>query len=70
MKEKSLFRIGDYILMTEQSPNKKLEIGKIVEEYYGSEANSSYFSVLFGDGTIERFPMFGFENIAKKFSVM
>lgn len=50
-------KIGDYIFMTEQAASHKLQIGKIVTEYYGSDANSSYYSVMFGDGKIEEFPM-------------
>lgn len=58
-------RIGDYIFMTVQAVSHKLQIGKMVAEYYGSDANSSYYSVMFGDGKIEEFPMWKFDGIAK-----
>ena len=63
--EKHHFGNGDYIFMTELATSHKLQIGKIIAEYYGSKANSSYFSVLFGDGKIEEIPMTEFENSAK-----
>lgn len=62
---KSYFGNGDYVFMTEQATSHKLQIGKIVAEYFGSKANSSYYSVMFGDGEIEEIPMAEFENTAK-----
>ncbi len=63
--EKSYFGNGDYVFMTEQAASHKLQIGKIVAEYFGNKANSSYYSVIFGDGEIEEIPMAKFENTAK-----
>lgn len=53
--EKSYFGNGDYVFMTEQATSHKLQIGKIVAEYFGSKANSSYYSIMFGDDEIEKF---------------
>ena len=64
-KEKSYFGNGDYVFMTEQATSHKLQIGKIVEEYFGSKANSSYYSIMFGDDEIVKIPMTEFENTAK-----
>lgn len=61
--EKSYFGTGDYVFMTEQATSHKLQIGKIVEEYVGS--NSAHYTVMFGDGEIEEIPMVEFENTAK-----
>ena len=61
------FGNGDYVFMTEQAASHKLQIGKIVAEYFGSKANSSYYSVMFGDGEIVEIPMTEFENTAKLF---
>lgn len=63
--EKHLFRNGDYILMTEKATSHKLQIGKIICEFYGSIENPSYYSVMFGDGEILNLPMTEFENTAK-----
>lgn len=63
--EKSYFGCGDYVFMTEQAASHKLQIGKIVEEYYGSKAGASYYSVMFGDCNIVKIPMTEFENTAK-----
>lgn len=63
--EKSYFGNGDYVFMTEQAISHKLQIGKIVEEYFGSKEDSSYYSVMFGDGKIEKIHMTEFENTAK-----
>lgn len=63
--EKSYFGNGDYIFMTEHATSHKLQIGKIVEEYVGNTADSSYYTVMFGDGEIIEFPMFELEDTAK-----
>ena len=63
--EKSYFRNGNYIFMTEHATSHKLQIGKIVEEYVGNTADSSYYTVMFGDGEIIKFPMFELEDTAK-----
>lgn len=63
--EKSYFGNGDYVFMTEQAASHKLQIGKIIEEYFGNTADSSYYTVMFGDGEIKKIPMTEFENTAK-----
>ena len=62
--ENHYFGNGDYVFMTEQATSHKLQIGKIVEEFYGSEPNSSFYSLMFGDGEIVKFSMTEFETIA------
>lgn len=59
------FGIGDYIFTTENAHTHKLQIGKIVAEYYGSEPNTSYYTIMFGDGNIEEFPMVDIDNKVK-----
>lgn len=65
LDDKTYFKNGDNVFMTEQANSHKIQIGKIVAEYYGSQVDAFYYSVIFSDGEIENYPMNIFSTIAK-----
>lgn len=59
------FKIGDYIFTTENAHTHRLQIGKVVAEYYGSQTDASYYSIMFGDSEIKNFSMVNIDDKVK-----